>query len=616
VNGTPVGLPAEDPQDSSDGGPAGAARRSLRLTPVAAVITAATLLALALRVYQLVRPGHLLGVGDYDEGADFGSAVLLTRGGLPYRDFIMLHPPGIVLLMTPAALLSPLAGTAWAIATARIFTIAASAGAVVLGGLIVRHRGLFAVVAACGLIAIYPGNVQAAHVVLLEPWLVLFCLAAVALAFDGDSPASSGRLTWSGVAIGFAAAVKLWAVIPAVVLLVILAARRRHAVRYLAGLAAGFLIPVLPFAAMAPGRFYDDVVKAQLVRTSARTPLSYRLDQLAGLGWLPAGLAAHIVAVVVAVIAVAGVATLTGAWLAAHRKPPALEWFAVAAAGLVAAAFLVPDNFYYHYAAFFGPFLALAIALPAARLAGNADHEEKGPGNSPEPQPPLGRPGRLRRAGAGAVAVAVVILPIAVPRAESVPGSTDSAAIAVITRVIPPGACVVSDQASVLISADRFVSSVPGCLQVVDGFGASYALAGRPTSAAGANLAVAELWKRAFRAAQYVLLTHYNQRRIAWTPELRAYLRSNFTYVSGPWPELKLYARRTHQADMRPPGGWRGWVCPACRAGTPDEQGDAMSPHWIFTGEDASARSGADYLCHERRKIYGGWSRHWEAAWV
>ena len=109
--------------------------------------------------------------------------------------------------------------------------------------------------------------------------------------------------------------------------------------------------------------------------------------------------------------------------------------------------------------------------------------------------------------------------------------------------VIPPGACVVSDQASLLISANRFVSSVPGCLPVVDGFGTSYALGGSGATVAGANPAVAKLWKRAFEGAQYVLLTQYNSRRIAWTPGLRAYLRGNFVYVKGPWPGLELYGR-------------------------------------------------------------------------
>jgi alpha-1,2-mannosyltransferase len=232
LSGTPVGRPVEDPEDSPGTNPARAARPSFRFTPVAAVITVATLLALALRVYQLARPGHLLCVGDYDDGADFGSAILLVHGVLPYRDFITVQPPGITLLMTPPALLSRLIGTAWAIAAARILTALASTGAVVLGGLIVRHRGVFAVVGTCGLIAIYPGSVQAAHTVLLEPWLVLFCLAGVALTFDGDFLASSGRLTWSGVAFGFAGAIKLWAIVPTAVVLLILLAKRRQVGSY------------------------------------------------------------------------------------------------------------------------------------------------------------------------------------------------------------------------------------------------------------------------------------------------------------------------------------------------------------------------------------------------
>ena len=541
MSGTPVGLSVEVPEDSQSTDPA-RTRRSFRFTPVAAVITVATLLALALRVYQLAQPGHLLGVADYDEGADFGTAILLVHGVLPYRDFITVQPPGITLLMTPAALLSRLTGTAWALGVGRILTVLASTGAVVLGGLIVRRRGLFAVVATCGLIAIYPGSVQAAHAVLLEPWLVLFCLAGVALTFEGDSLANSRRLMWGGVAFGFAGAIKLWAVIPAAVILVILLAKRRHVTRYLVGVAAGFLIPVLPFAAMAPGRFYDDVVTAQLVRSSARTSLSYRLEQLIGLGGLHP---AKLVTEIVILIMVVGVLALIGASLVTREQPSLLEWFAVATAGLVGVAFLVPDNFYYHYSAFFGPFLAMVIALPAARVIDNSAHADKELESGLESRPsrwPHG-PEWRRRAAVGAAAFAVVVLPIAAPHAENIPESTYSAPIAAITRVIPPGACVVSDQASLLISANRFISSVPGCLPVVDGFGTSYALGGRRATVAGAIPAVAELWKRAFEGAQYVLLTQYNSRRIAWTPELRAYLRRNFVSLKGSWPGLQLYGR-------------------------------------------------------------------------
>jgi hypothetical protein len=45
----------------------------IRRNPVAVVIVATTVLALGLRVYQLARPGVLLGLTEYDDGSYFGS---------------------------------------------------------------------------------------------------------------------------------------------------------------------------------------------------------------------------------------------------------------------------------------------------------------------------------------------------------------------------------------------------------------------------------------------------------------------------------------------------------------------------------------------------------------
>jgi hypothetical protein len=55
---------------------------------------------------------------------------------------------------------------------------------------------------------------------------------------------------------------------------------------------------------------------------------------------------------------------------------------------------------------------------------------------------------------------------------------------------------------------------------------------------------VASVWRQAFRAARYVLITPYNSYRIAWTPQLRGYFRAHFTRVSGDWAPLQLYVRK------------------------------------------------------------------------
>src|SRR5437763_17156674 len=159
-------------ESSRPGAVAAPGRRTLA-SPVVIVIAVATVIGLALRVYQLARPGYLFGPTEYDDGVDFGSAVQLVHGAMPYRDFVLIQPPGITLLMAPVALLTKGAGPAWGMAVARITTVAAGAASVPLGGLLVRRRGAFATTVTCGILAVFPTAIQADHTLMLEPWLVL-----------------------------------------------------------------------------------------------------------------------------------------------------------------------------------------------------------------------------------------------------------------------------------------------------------------------------------------------------------------------------------------------------------------------------------------------------------
>jgi hypothetical protein len=115
--------------------------------------------------------------------------------------------------------------------------------------------------------------------------------------------------------------------------------------------------------------------------------------------------------------------------------------------------------------------------------------------------------------------------------------------IAAAQRLIPPGACVATDQASYTIAIDRFVSTVPQCSLMIDGLGTDYALSnGRnPQTGAGGSPAVEAAWMSAFRAATYTWLTTDAYRRIAWTPRLAAYFDSHFVPLTeGP---DRLYIR-------------------------------------------------------------------------
>jgi alpha-1,2-mannosyltransferase len=531
-------------RDARAGHPPPSGRRgTLWRDPATVAIAAATLLALGLRLWQLGRPGYLLGLTEYDDGPYFGSAVHLVQGVLPYRDFVLVQPPGITLLMTPAALAGKLTGTAWAMAAGRLLTALASTAGVVLTGLLVRHRGVIVTTVACGFLAVYPDSVAAAHTVLVEPWLAAFCLAGAVAVFDGDRLAGRRRLAWGGAAFGFAGAIEAWAIVPVLVVLVLCFSRSRashpppaclprlrRAATFAGGVAAGFLIPVLPFAAAAPERFYQSLIVAQIGPRAAvtRVPIYARLTEMSGLTYLhppgPAGLGfAHlqdhtVVALVVMSLVLFMLGGLAVVVLAARRPPTALEWFAVATTALVVAIFLWPSQFHYHFCAFLAPFLALAIALPAS-----------GTGRA-------GAAGRSwqRPVAAGLAAAVIAAFAVIGVRAENgLRPYVSPAEIAAAARVIPPGSCVVTDEVSLLLLADRFTAARPGCPPVVDGLGTDLALSGglRPATGAGRVPAVAAVWRQAFARARFVWLSRLNRRRIAWSPALRAYFTSHFARV-------------------------------------------------------------------------------------
>jgi hypothetical protein len=441
--------------------------------------------------------------------------------------------------MVPAALLSKVTGTAWAMAVARILTLLASSAGVVLGGLLVRHRGLLAVVMTCGLLAVYPASVTDTYTIFLEPWVTLFCLAAALAVFDGDRMADGRRrLLWGGVLFGFAGAIESWAIVPVVVVVLLALPRPRKAAVLAGGVAAGFLVPVLPFAALAPRRFYDSVFLAQLVRYGqVRVSNWTRLQDMTGLGNLHHVTHATIILLTVALVGFVAVA-LAAASLVTRRPPPPLESFGLLSAGLVVVGFMWPPGFFFHFPAFLAPWLALALALPATRLLAAIQPSTMR----------LGIDQATQWVTLGLAAVLALVFAVLQARSEStLAPRVRPAAIAAVRRAIPPGACVLTDQSSFTIAADRFTSDVPGCSQMIDPLGTDYALSpGRDALNGAARYpAVESITRYAFDHAQYVWLAGtYNLRRIAWTPALRAYFVGNFAEVLRDRQGDTLYVRK------------------------------------------------------------------------
>jgi alpha-1,2-mannosyltransferase len=524
---------------SQDGAAASKQGRPDWLTPVNMVIIITTLVALGLRLYyQYTRPGFLTGVTEYDDGPYFGSAVRLVHGSLPYRDFVLVQPPGITLLMSPVGLLTYLTGTAYGLAIGRVLTVLAGTAAVALAGLLVRHRGILAVLLTCGIMAVYSDAVAAAHTVLVEPWLVLFCLIGLVAVFDGDRlTASTRRMVWGGVAFGFAGAVEAWAIVPVLVVAALCLPQLRRAAVFIGGVAAGFLIPVLPFAIASPSQLYKSLITAQVGYRAhaARVGVLLRLKNIIGfpgtLGWSKD----MVLLAVLAIVLFVGV-TQVAAVLVTKRPQPPLDWFATVTTVLVILMFLWPPQFHYHFAAFLAPFLALTIALPVSRLFTDV----------PEGTVSTASKRQLTWSAVGVAGAVLLVLAVLQGRFESTVPRVIGPIPARIDAIIPPGACVVTDQVSVTLAANRFVSNVPGCPQMVDSLGTTLALSDglKPETGAGNVPKVAAFWSQTFSHAQYLILTATNTRRIAWTPALVAYLDQDFVQVYRSPRKLLVYVRK------------------------------------------------------------------------
>jgi hypothetical protein len=498
-----------------------------RLRPPALSALAVAGVALAAGVDQLAQTHALLGGNEYDDGVYVGAALRLVNGAVPYRDFAFLHPPGIILLLSPLAALARWAGSRAFMGEARVLTVlVASVNAGLLAWLL-RHRGTPAMLIAGGTLPVFPLAVAADHTLLLEPYLVLFCLLGATAMFAGDNLAPRRRLVLAGLAFGFAGAVKIWAIFPLAVALGCCSPQfRRRSGPLLLGAAAGFALPSLPFFLPAPSDFVRDTIVVQLGQArSTHRPPGFRLLNISGLVGLPGLHATVDLALIVAVVYVLIV-------VCAYLVPPwtsRLDWFALGSASATVAAILVAPDFVPHYAYFTAAFLALLLGVSCARLLRVASdwaaYRETATGRI--------------MAQAQDLVVLVAVLVIAAGFSEGRrfirdqpwrvtfgdPGPS-------IARVIPHGACVVTDEPTYTIISDRFVADSSKCPAMVDSYGEWLAADRRhpPPSPGPYPPGLVKAWRSWFSAADYVVLT--SQFRIPWTPELRSWFAGQFEPVS------------------------------------------------------------------------------------
>jgi alpha-1,2-mannosyltransferase len=561
-DGTPVGSAGGGPDGTGSAQRAdGAADRgSLLRVPSTAglVILAATVLALGLRLFLVTRPGFLTsGQVEYDDGVYLGAAMRLLHGAMPYQDYAFVQPPGIIVAGLPGALIGSLTSQAGGLAVARLLSVLASTACVPLAGRLVRHRGALVCAVTAGLLAVYPADILAGRTLLLEPWMNLACLLAATAAFRDGRLASTRWLAMAGAAFGCGVAIKFWAAIPAALLLALCliarpgpgASRARRGLAVLGGSVGGFAVLAGPFALAAPSAFVNQTLLYQVSRVGVYTPVSLRLAHLTGLidvlgrsgqftvpgttghtlFSMGAEASTHIVAAGWKAYALAAVAiaVIAAGYLIAPRRRTPLEWFALAAAAAAAAAILRYSAFFYHYPDFPAPWIAIAAGAAIGALAG-----------------PLRSTG-ARRALAAAAAAALLAVGVAEARELSGAHVPDSPAAA--SALIPKGSCLVADQVSFAIAANRFTAPGSGCPDVVDSLATTLALSGgvSPQGGAGRSAAVIAGWEKIFGQARYVWLSAGAPARIPWTPGLQAWFAAHFRQIAAfpGYGDSKLYVR-------------------------------------------------------------------------
>jgi hypothetical protein len=397
--------------------------------------------ALSVRLTPILTGGGLRFWGRYDDGVYYTASASLLDGRLPYRDFVLLHPPLITLVLLPFTLLGRLTSDPTGLVAARItWMLLGSATAV----LVARYAGRWGTPAAlvAGLwFACSASAGYAAQTTFIEPAADLAMFGGVVL-LSGDRVRPRRDLV-AGLLLGIALTGKIWYVVPVgAVLIATLLDRRRASAARAGGVAVAAASAILlPFFALAPREMWHMVVFDQLSRPRhGRTSVIDRLGTAVGgraLGVSP-NLGHVITALATAVFAVALVVCLR------ERRTRPVAAVALGTVGVL----LVSPVVFHHYGDFTAASVAVTVAAGWSLLL---------------------RQVTVRRFAAGLGVVALVASGLAVatqPKGRIFP--------AVATASLPKG-CITADDPTTLILANRLSSDLrAGCDVAVDVTGASY----------------------------------------------------------------------------------------------------------------------------------------------
>lgn len=422
----------------------------------APILLAVGLVAFAVRILPVA--AHLRDLVGYDEGVYFGASIALTSGLVPYRDFLLLHPPGMPLVLAPFALLGSVAGDDVAFAIARLACMALGAVNAVLVAVVAGRRDPHAGVLAGLLYATWSTAVSAERLTDLHVPQNMLVLVAL-LVLDRPGRSTGRRAAGVGVLLGVATSIHLWHGVSVAVAAWWLAVRarpgepfalRRAAVCGIAAIAA-FAVVCLPFLVPAAPRMVGYVLLDQLGRPDMGVGTIDRLRVMVGLA-VPEALpeparllvAGPLIAGGAAAALLAGVAT---AW----RRPWTRPWAVLGLAQLVT--LLVTPSFYNDYPNLLAPPATLVLGSGLAMVLRSLARR-------------IG-PVPVRTVAGGTF---VLLVAVAVLRVTITPVPLDE-----LRRAIAGTGCVSADHPSLLVLTGALRRDIArGCPIVLDPTGVRY----------------------------------------------------------------------------------------------------------------------------------------------
>jgi hypothetical protein len=437
----------------------------------------------------------------------------LVRGYLPYRDFVHVQPPGVLLVLAPFAL-----AKSWGFTAAKLFyVIVAAANIGLIWHITRRWFGSAGALIAALVYALSRASIGATTSLLIEPLVSGAVLAAVVVYRPHASRSSSTRrCAVVGLLLAVALALKFMAaiVIASFLIALLVDRHRRSDVRPIVlGIGLGSVCLLGPFVAFAPRSFVRDAIRFQAERSSAGLNVVFgsgirqRLLSSYWFAGVPPDrqrtLAAIVVFFAVLLLAAWGMSkSFVGRFCSA--------WLLIGTIGILAA----PD-FYEHY----GEIVAPPLAILAGGAMSAAVRWTWPPRRRPVYSAAVGLVGLL--IAAGGVNTALEHL----PANQFIAPGTFAQNTRIAARVIPDRECAIADSPAIVLALpDLFAYASNADGPTVDSLAASVIARHDGSPAPG----FAEFKRRMTRCPWFAATPANLAGYPGWTHEMAAWFRTNY----------------------------------------------------------------------------------------